>query len=129
VLRDRLELKGAKRSCDMQVCGACTVLVDGHAVSACTYLAVEVDGRDVRTVEGLATGETLDPLQEAFIDHAAVQCGFCTAGMLMMATALLGDTPTPDAAEVDHYLRGSLCRCTGYRKILEAILACGAASR
>jgi len=124
VLRDRLDLKGAKRSCDMQVCGACTVLVDGHAVSACTYLAVEIDGRDVRTVEGLATGETLDPLQEAFIDHAAVQCGFCTAGMLMTAKALLRDTPTADVDAVGHYLRGSLCRCTGYRKIVEAILAC-----
>src|SRR5438876_11824075 len=79
MLRDRLELKGAKRSCDMQVCGACTVLVDGLAVSSCTYLAVEVDGRDVRTVEGLASGDALDPVQQAFIDHAAVQCGFCTS--------------------------------------------------
>jgi aerobic carbon-monoxide dehydrogenase small subunit len=129
VLRDRLDLKGAKRSCDMQVCGACTVLVDAHAVSACTYLAVEVDGRDVRTVEGLATGETLDPLQEAFIDHAAVQCGFCTAGMLMTAKALLRDTPRAGADDIGHYLRGSLCRCTGYRKIVEAILACSEASR
>lgn len=124
VLRDRLELKGAKRSCDMQVCGACTVLVDGLAVSACTYLAVEVDGRDVRTVEGLAAGDDLDPVQQAFIDHAAVQCGFCTSGMLMTAKALLADEPTADAERVGHYLRGSLCRCTGYRKILDAILAC-----
>jgi carbon-monoxide dehydrogenase small subunit len=124
VVRDRLDLKGAKRSCDMQVCGACTVLVDGLAVSACTYLAVEVDGRDVRTVEGLAAGEDLDPLQQAFIDHAAVQCGFCTAGMLMTARALLDDEPAADLEQVGHYLRGSLCRCTGYRKIVEAILAC-----
>jgi carbon-monoxide dehydrogenase small subunit len=129
VLRDRLDLRGAKRSCDMQVCGACTVLVDGLAVSACTYLAVEVDGRDVRTVEGLATGDDLDPLQQAFIDHAAVQCGFCTSGMLMTAKALLGDEPTADVDEVGHYLRGSLCRCTGYRKIVEAILACRETSR
>ena len=83
VLRDRLQLKGARRSCDMQVCGACTVLVDGAPVSACTYLAIEVDGREVTTVEGLADGDRLHPLQEAFIDHGAVQCGFCTAGMLL----------------------------------------------
>ncbi len=123
VLRDRLELRGAKRSCDMQVCGACTVLVDGLAVSACTYLAIEVDGRDVRTVEGLANGDELDPVQQAFIDHAAVQCGFCTPGMLMTSKALLADEPSPDVEQVGHYLRGSLCRCTGYRKIVEAILA------
>ena len=85
VVRDRLGLKGAKRSCDMQVCGACTVLVDGAPVSACTYLAIEVDGRRVLTVEGLGTAERLDPLQDAFMDHAAVQCGFCTAGMLLTA--------------------------------------------
>src|SRR5215475_8819020 len=95
VLRDRLGLKGAKRSCDIQVCGACTVLVDGAPVSACTYLAVEVDGREVSTVEGLAAGEQLDPLQEAFIAHGAVQCGFCTSGMLMAAKALLAEDPMP----------------------------------
>jgi carbon-monoxide dehydrogenase small subunit len=124
VLRDRLELKGARRSCDMQVCGACTVLVDGAPVSACTYLAVEADGRDVLTVEGLGTEERLDPLQEAFIDHGAVQCGFCTGGMLLTARALLAEEPAPSAARVAEYLRGSLCRCTGYRKIVEAILSC-----
>src|ERR1043166_7993919 len=96
VLRDRLDLKGAKRSCDTQVCGACTVLVDGLAVSACTYLAVEVDRREVLTVEGLASGEELDPIQQAFIDHAAVQCGFCTSGMLMTTKALLAEEPAPD---------------------------------
>ena len=83
VLRDRLQLKGARRSCDIEVCGACTVLLDGAPVSACTFLAIEADGREVLTVEGLAAGEQLDPLQEAFIDHGAVQCGFCTAGMLL----------------------------------------------
>src|SRR6266705_6586343 len=82
VLRDRLGLKGAKRSCDIQVCGACTVLVDGAPVSACTYLAVEVDGREIRTVEGLADGDTLHAVQAAFVEHGAVQCGFCTSGML-----------------------------------------------
>jgi len=124
VLRDRLELKGARRSCDVQVCGACTVLLDGAPVSACTFLAVEADGREVLTVEGLATGDRLDPLQEAFMDHGAVQCGFCTAGMLLTARALLAEEPAPSPARVAEYLRGSLCRCTGYRKIVEAILAC-----
>ena len=124
VLRDRLQLKGARRSCDMQVCGACTVLVDGAPVSACTYLAVEADGRELLTVEGLADGERLDPLQEAFIEHGAVQCGFCTAGMLLTARALLAEEPSPSPERVAEYLRGNLCRCTGYRKILDAILAC-----
>jgi aerobic carbon-monoxide dehydrogenase small subunit len=123
VLRDVLDLKGAKRSCDTQVCGACTVLVDGLAVSACTYLAVEADGRSVLTVEGLADGESLDPLQRAFLDAGAVQCGFCTSGMLLTARALLRENPAPTREDVLHYLRGNLCRCTGYRKIVEAVLA------
>src|SRR5216683_4381188 len=123
VLRDVLDLKGAKRSCDTQVCGACTVLVDGLAVSACTYLAVEADGRSVLTVEGLADGESLDPLQRAFLDAGAVHCGFCTSGMLLTARALLRENPAPTREDVLHYLRGSLCRCTGYRKIVDAVLA------
>jgi carbon-monoxide dehydrogenase small subunit len=123
VLRDDLGLKGTKRSCDSQVCGACTVLVDGLAVTACTYLAVEADGRSVTTVEGLADGETLHPLQQAFLEAGAVQCGFCTPGMLMTAQALLEEAKAPTRADVLHYLRGSLCRCTGYRKIVEAIMA------
>ena len=123
VLRDRLDLKGAKRSCDMQVCGACTVLVDGAAVSSCTYLAVEAEGRDVLTVEGLADGERLHPLQRAFLEHGAVQCGFCTPGMLLTAKALLDENPSPTPDDVIRYLRGSLCRCTGYRKIVEAVLS------
>jgi len=125
VLRDRLDLKGAKRSCDTQVCGACTVLVDGLAVSACTYLAVEVDRREVLTVEGLAESDTLAPIQQAFVDAGAVQCGFCTSGMLMTTRALLAETAAPSRADIAHHLRGSLCRCTGYRKIVEAIVACG----
>ena len=129
VLRDRLGLKGAKRSCDSQVCGACTVLVDGAAVSACTYLAVEADGREVLTVEGLAADGRLGPIQQAFVDRGAVQCGFCTAGMLMTARALLGEQPAPTRATVLHYLRGSLCRCTGYRKIVDAIVGGAAAER
>jgi CO/xanthine dehydrogenase Mo-binding subunit/aerobic-type carbon monoxide dehydrogenase small subunit (CoxS/CutS family) len=123
VLRDRLGLKGAKRSCDAQVCGACTVLVDGAAVSSCTYLAVEADGREVRTVEGLEQEGRLAPLQQAFAARGAVQCGFCTAGMLMTAQALAADEPAPTRASILHYLRGSLCRCTGYQKIVDAIAA------
>jgi aerobic carbon-monoxide dehydrogenase small subunit len=129
VLRDTLDLKGAKRSCDTQVCGACTVLVDGLAVSACTYLAVEADGRAVLTVEGLADGPSLHPLQRAFLDAGAVQCGFCTSGMLLTARAMLDETAAPSREDVLHYLRGSLCRCTGYRKIVEAIMAAAKAVR
>ena len=125
VLRDRLGLKGAKRSCDVQVCGACTVLVDGAPVSACTYLAVEIDGREVATVEGLAAVGGLHPLQESFLEHGAVQCGFCTSGMLMTGCALLDEEPAPSPERVAAYLRGNLCRCTGYRKVVEAIVACG----
>ncbi|HEY3020550.1 MAG TPA: molybdopterin cofactor-binding domain-containing protein, partial [Solirubrobacteraceae bacterium] len=125
VLRDRLDLKGAKRSCDAQVCGACTVLVDGLAVSACTYLAVEADGRAVQTVEGLAGDGGLGPIQQAFVARGAVQCGFCTSGMLLTTKALLDEQPAASHEDVLHYLRGSLCRCTGYRKILEAIQAAG----
>ena len=129
VLRDVLDLKGAKRSCDTQVCGACTVLVDGLAVSACTYLAVETNERSVLTVEGLADGESLDPLQRAFLDAGAVQCGFCTSGMLLTARALLRENAAPTRDDVLHYLRGSLCRCTGYRKIVEAVLAAAETAR
>jgi carbon-monoxide dehydrogenase small subunit len=127
VLRDTLDLKGAKRSCDSQVCGACTVLVDGLAVSACTYLAAEADGRSILTVEGLAEGESLHPLQVAFLDAGAVQCGFCTGGMLLTARALLDENHAPSREDVTHYLRGSLCRCTGYHRIVDAILAAAAA--
>jgi CO/xanthine dehydrogenase Mo-binding subunit/aerobic-type carbon monoxide dehydrogenase small subunit (CoxS/CutS family) len=123
VVRDRLGLKGAKRSCDTQVCGACTVLVDGAAVSACTYLAVEADGREVRTVEGLEEDGRLSALQLAFAERGAVQCGFCTAGMLMTGRALAADEPGATRESIVHYLRGSLCRCTGYLKIVEAIQA------
>jgi carbon-monoxide dehydrogenase small subunit len=129
LVRDTLDLKGAKRSCDTQVCGACTVLVDGLAVSACTYLAVEADGRSVLTVEGLAEGESLHPLQRAFVDAGAVQCGFCTSGMLLTARAMLAENATPTRDDVLHYLRGSLCRCTGYRKIVDAVLAAAETTR
>ena len=124
VLREQLGLKGAKRSCDIQVCGACTVLVDGAPVSACTYLAVEAESREIRTVEGLADGDTLHAVQTAFVEHGAVQCGFCTSGMLLSAAALLEENPSPTREQILHYLRGNLCRCTGYQKIIDAITSC-----
>lgn len=123
VLRERLNLTGAKRSCDVQVCGACTVLVDGRAVSSCTYLAVDADGKKILTIEGLASDDELHPLQEAFIEYAGFQCGFCTSGMIMTAKALLDDNPSPSRSEVKAYLGGNICRCTGYRTIVESILA------
>jgi carbon-monoxide dehydrogenase small subunit len=129
VLRDRLALTGTKVSCDAQVCGACTVLVDGLAVSACTYLAFDAEGRGVRTVEGLATDGQLDPVQQAFIDHAGFQCGFCTPGMLMAATALLEEDPAPTRDAVVHGMEGNLCRCTGYAQIIDAIVAAADARR
>ncbi len=122
-LRDRVGLTGTKRSCDVQVCGACTVLVNGAPVSACTYLTYEARGKEVVTIEGLARGEDLHPMQQAFIDHAALQCGFCTPGMILAATALLREIPRPTVEEIKHYMRGNICRCTGYKKILEAIQA------
>ena len=129
VLRDRLGLTGTKISCDAQVCGACTVLVDDLAVSACTYLAADAEGRVVRTVEGLATDGQLSPLQQAFIDHAGFQCGFCTPGMLMAATALLEEDRDPTRKAVIHGLEGNLCRCTGYAQIIDAVLAAAASVR
>ena len=129
VLREHLGLTGLKVSCDAQVCGACTVLVDGLAVSGCTYLAVDANGRSVSTVEGLAPDGQLSPLQQAFIDEAAFQCGFCTPGMLMAATALLAENAAPTRDEVVAAIDGNLCRCTGYVPIVEAILRAAEASR
>ncbi len=123
VVRDRLGLTGAKRSCDVQVCGACTLLVDGRPVSACTTLAFEVRGRSVLTIEGLADNGTLHPLQQAFIDHGGFQCGFCTPGMLLASKALLDENPNPSEEELKHFMHGNLCRCTGYKKIIESIMA------
>ena len=122
LLRDRLSLKGAKRSCDLQVCGACTILVNGRAVSSCTYLAYEARDTEVLTIEGLADGNRLHPIQQAFIDNGAFQCGFCTPGMILAAKSLLDEIPRPSEERVKEYMQGNICRCTGYRKIVEAIL-------
>jgi carbon-monoxide dehydrogenase small subunit len=121
MLRDRLGLKGTKRSCDVEVCGACTVLVNGLPVSSCTTLAADVDGRAVLTIEGAASNGELHPVQRAFVEHAAMQCGFCTPGMVLATIALLKEHPKPSDAEIRHFLRGNICRCTGYVKILEAV--------
>lgn len=120
-LREELQLTGTKLSCGMQVCGVCTVLVDGQPVSSCTYLAVDIDGRNVETVEGLATDGELHPVQQAFIDTFALQCGFCTPGFVMSAKALLEENPSPQRSEIEEYLDGNLCRCTGYENIVEAV--------
>jgi aerobic carbon-monoxide dehydrogenase small subunit len=121
VLRDDLSLTGAKRSCDTQVCGACTVLVDGAPVSACTYLAAEVDGHTVTTIEGFRETPAFVPIAAAFTRHAALQCGFCTPGMVLTIHALLEDGELTDETSMRHGLAGNLCRCTGYRSILDAV--------
>jgi aerobic-type carbon monoxide dehydrogenase small subunit (CoxS/CutS family) len=123
LLRDRLGLHGTKISCELQVCGACTILVDGQPVSSCSMLAADLDGRRVDTIEGLQRGGELHPLQDAFWEHNAFQCGFCTPGFLMMAKALLDETPDPTPEQVREWLDGNLCRCTGYRPIEDAVLA------
>lgn len=122
VLRERHGLRGAKRSCDVGVCGACTVLVDGMPATSCSMLACDVDGREVTTIEGLARAGELDPVQQAFVEHGAMQCGFCTPGMVLAVKSLLAENPAPSEDEVRHYLRGNLCRCTGYVKIIEAVM-------
>jgi carbon-monoxide dehydrogenase small subunit len=122
LLRNHLNLTGTKVSCEVQVCGACTVLVDDLPVSACTLLAYEVRDRRVLTIEGLARPDgTLHPIQQAFIDEFAFQCGFCTPGMILAAKSLLDENPKPTEAEIIHYMDGNICRCTGYVPIIRAI--------
>ncbi|MDX6525818.1 MAG: aerobic carbon-monoxide dehydrogenase small subunit [Gaiellales bacterium] len=122
-LRHELGLTGSKEGCDDSECGACMVLIDGRPVNACSYLALQADGREITTVEGLANGNELNPLQEAFLQVGGVQCGFCTPGMLISATALLRENPSPTEDEVRLALSGNLCRCTGYQKIVGAVLS------
>ena len=120
-IRETLGLTGTHIGCDTTSCGACTVSVDGEAVKSCTVFAVQADGCAIETVEGLAAGGTLHPLQEGFWERHGLQCGFCTPGMLMSARALLAKNPRPSEAEIRHGISGNLCRCTGYNKIVEAI--------
>ena len=126
-VRDAIGLTGSKEGCDDSECGACMMLLDGKPVNSCSYLALQADGRDVTTVEGLAEGDDLNPLQRAILEHGGVQCGFCTPGMLMSATALLRNNPDPSEEEVRIALSGNLCRCTGYDGIVRAILSAAAA--
>jgi carbon-monoxide dehydrogenase small subunit len=121
VLREKLGLTGTKKGCEQGDCGACTVLLEGNAVNACLVLALQAEGKEVETIEGLGTPERLHSLQRSFIQHGAVQCGFCTPGMLMSAVALLRKNPKPTVQEVRRAISGNLCRCTGYAKIVKAI--------
>ena len=123
LLRETWNLTGTKQGCDEGDCGACTVLLDGEAVNACLVLAVRAQGHEVTTIEGLGTEEDLHPLQAAFIEHGAIQCGFCGPGMLLAAKALLDNNPNPSGAEVREALSGNLCRCTGYSKTVDAVLS------
>jgi carbon-monoxide dehydrogenase small subunit len=123
VLRDRLYLTGTKCGCETGDCGACTVILDGKAVNSCLVLAVEADGKSVLTIEGLAREGQLHPVQQAFVDKGAIQCGFCTPGFVMAAKALLDQEPDPTEADVRHGLEGNICRCTGYTKIIESVLS------
>ena len=126
-VRDAIGLTGSKEGCDDSECGACMMLLDGKPVNSCSYLALQADGRDVTTVEGLAEGDELATLQRALLEHGGVQCGFCTPGMLISATALLRNNPDPSEEDVRIALSGNLCRCTGYDGIVRAVLSAAAA--
>jgi carbon-monoxide dehydrogenase small subunit len=123
VLREDLNLTGTKVNCRLGECGVCTVLLDGRTVQSCLTLALHADGREVTTIEGLATNGTLHPIQQAFVAHQALQCGFCTPGMVLSAKALLDEEPHPTREQIQHGLTGNLCRCTGYEQIIEAVEA------
>lgn len=123
VLREDLELTGSKYGCGEGECGACSVMLDGKVVNSCLILALECDGAEVLTIEGLRENGELHPIQQAFVDHGAIQCGFCTPGMIMASYALLQANPSPTQEEVRRALEGNLCRCTGYRKIIDAVLS------
>ena len=124
LLRERLQLTGTHVGCDTSQCGACVVLVDGKSVKSCTMLAVEAEGREVTTIEGLSKGEALHPMQECFHKHHGLQCGFCTPGMILSSIDLLKRKPDASEHEVREWLEGNLCRCTGYQNIVKAVLAC-----
>jgi len=122
-LREVLGLTGTKIGCDTTSCGACTVLIDGESVKSCTMFAVQADGADITTIEGLATNGTLHPMQQAFHENHGLQCGYCTAGMVLAAVSLLDEQPNPSESDVREGLEGNLCRCTGYHNIVKAVLA------
>ena len=126
LIRDEMDLTGTKYGCGIGECGACTVLLDGDAVLACMMLAVDADGRGVDTVEGLSDGDKLHPIQQAYLDEGAVQCGFCTPGFIMSTKALLDENPNPTEAEIREYLNGNICRCTGYVNIVKAVQSAAA---
>ena len=121
VLRDKLGLIGSKRGCDTGKCGACTIIMDGKAVRSCLVLAVAAEGAEITTIEGLAVHDEMHPLQRAFVDHGAIQCGFCSPGMIMFAKSYLDENPTASRAEIKEALSANICRCTGYMKIIEAV--------
>jgi len=123
VLRERLNLMGTVVGCDTSSCGACTVLLDGESVKSCTVLGVQADGHEITTIEALAQDGVLNELQESFHEHHALQCGYCTSGMVLAATSLLAENPSPSAGEIRHALEGNICRCTGYQNIVDAIEA------
>jgi carbon-monoxide dehydrogenase small subunit len=128
-LRDELGLTGSKEGCGSGDCGACSVMVDGRLVCSCLMLAAEADGRRIETIEGMAEGGVLHPLQRKFIEHAALQCGYCTPGLLVAARALLETNPNPTETEARYWLAGNLCRCTGYDKVIRAVMDAGAELR
>ncbi len=129
VLREQLGLTGTKEGCDAGDCGTCTVLLDGNPVPSCLVLAIDAQGKDILTIEGLASGPELHPIQKAFVDYGAIQCGFCSPGMMLTVKALLDKNPNPSEAEVRKAISGNLCRCTGYVKIIEATMVAAAQGR
>jgi carbon-monoxide dehydrogenase small subunit len=129
VLREQLGLTGTKEGCDAGDCGTCTVLLDGNPVPSCLVLAIDAQGKDILTIEGLSNGPEMHPIQKAFVDYGAIQCGFCSPGMMLTVKALLDKNPNPSEAEVRKAISGNLCRCTGYVKIIEATMVAAAQGR
>jgi carbon-monoxide dehydrogenase small subunit len=127
-IRETVGLTGTNVGCDTSSCGACTIHVDGEAVKSCTLLAVQADGSEIRTIEGMANGDQLHPMQQAFMENHGLQCGYCTPGMVMAATSLLDENPSPSEEDVRIGLEGNLCRCTGYHNIVKSVLAAASAS-